>query len=80
MTTNNSKLPTRGRSVRVSGAEDPGWPELTIRTSHHSWRTVSLCLVPVSSLSSVHVPAAVEGLLLTEVSLQDGVDGERYAW
>ena len=33
-----------GRSVRVSGAEDPGWPQLTIWTSHHSWRTVLVCL------------------------------------
>ena len=34
----------RGRSVRVSGAEDPGWPQLTIWTSDHPWRTVGISL------------------------------------
>ena len=31
-------------SVRVSGAEDPGRPQLTIRTPHHTWRTIIICL------------------------------------
>jgi len=31
-----------GRSVGVSGAEHPGWPQLTVRTSHHPRRTVGI--------------------------------------
>ena len=33
-----------GRSVGVSGAEHPGWPQLAVRTSHHPRRTVLVCL------------------------------------
>ena len=78
MTTTNSSLPTRGRSVRVSGAEHPGRPELTMRTSHHPWRAVLVCLVSVSWFSEVPLmPTVVEGVLLAEVWLQNGVDGER---
>ena len=73
MTTNNSELPTGGRSVRVSGAEHPGWPQLTIWTSHHPWRTVSIGLAPFSFFAVFFV----EGVLLAEVRLQNGVDGER---
>ena len=80
MTTNKSELPTRGRSVRVPGAEDPGWPQLTVRTSHHPWRTVGLIVgISLASLilSAGLAPAAAEGDLRAEVGLQYRVDGER---
>ena len=44
-----------GRPVRVSGAEDPGWPQLTVGTSHHPGRTVLVCLGSlVGGLGEIH--------------------------
>ena len=86
MTTNNSKLPTGGRSVRVSGAEHPGWPQLAVGTSHHPRRTVGILLAggghggggDVVGLSAeVHwlLLDREEGLetLLAELRAEDGV-------
>ena len=35
---------TRAGPIRVPGAENPGWPQLTVGPSHHPGRTVPICL------------------------------------